>query len=219
MARYIFNIKIVLFVIVGVYFLSSTDNFVRLTQTMPWTKTLKQAFKAAMRTGRIKYDSQQNVQGEQANWQDNEMQTSQRLCRAELDETKWKEFENLDDRFRRNIATGNKRKAYKHPNPAKWLVVLNIIASTFIKDQEEITNHGLEWSVRKLKFAKRVLLKFPIKLPDVFDGECESQKEALLQQIVWCVNFVQQEISPCFNKKTGSNKAHYKRKNKHTLEK
>ena len=190
------NFVIVLLIIIGYCLLH--NNFERLTQTMPWTKTLKQAFKAAMKTGRIK---QLDTRSDHI-WQDIEMMEKLQKCsHANLTELEWKEFESLDDAFRRYIATGNQTKAYTHPNPGKWWLVLNIIASAFIRDDEPLGNTGSSaWHLRKLKFAKRVMLKFPISIPDALHVEGQSESEMLTQEIVWCSKFVQIEIGPCFDK-------------------
>ena len=191
------NFVIVLLIVIGVCLLN--DNFVRLTQTMPWTKTLKHAFKAAMKTGRIKKLDTKNY-----DWQDTEMREKlQTFNCANIAEPEWKEFERLDGEFRRHIATGNYYKAYTHPNPVKWWVVLNLIASVFVRDDEPLGNPEATWNLRKLKFAKRIMLKFPVSIPDVLGGEdqIQSEEEILFQEIVWCVKFVQREISPCFDTK------------------
>ena len=82
----------------------------------------------------------------------------------------WSDFIKAEAALRESLSVKplTVKTKYTHPDPSHWIKIVGLLYGIFYKDKTfiNIRRDGRPFSVDFLKFSKRILLKFPVFLPE-----------------------------------------------------
>jgi len=184
-------------------------------KTMCVISRLKDALRAALRTGKIRQltPTLGNVNNMATGRRGMFNLNSDRFDVFDVDswtpflrqcsESEWQCFERAERAFRKRIASSpmNVKQVFYHPNPGKWRALLTMLTNIFYRDDHFLTRkpNGTPYSFPFLKFILRVLFSFPICMPEMFplNGMC---LDSVLNTIEFLLTDIPDRIFTCITK-------------------
>ena len=112
----------------------------------------------------------------------------------------WSHFESVECGLRNVLGVKPMvvRTRYKHDNPIYWCKIITLISSVLFREGRfvDIRPDGRPFSIPFLKFVSRILYKFPVIVPELFDQNM-TEREKLVNDITFITHFVKTKIQPC----------------------
>ena len=199
-----FPLCVCLFIFGYTSVVTALDNVVMARNSGGTVSKLRFLTKEALKTGKIRINKCDNKNV-------NNGGNGDRLLAPEfwdtfLDNTSdWSTFEKHERDFRMGFSTKpiDPAKPFIHPSPEPWLKIITVLSSLFVKDGvfNDLRPDGHEFSIDFLRFIKRILFKFPITVPEELSIGVDGERPYLLQVIKYCIQFVKENIQPCFKTK------------------